>query len=181
MLSPVTCVTRRGLLTSLTACVGVRPNAMTAYAAVQVPARWAPARQWMKTFSPPPGWPSTPVRGTAQSRARRGCHGAWRQRRARRSESGTTLGHQIGRAREGPRCCVCNSQRGQSGAASGTRCHWRACSHLGRYAPPRRPRPCIRRSGPLYCGTHGKTHSGRARRSNGPRHEAGSRHALLES
>ena len=53
MLSPVTCVTRRCLLTSLTACVGVRPNAMTAYAAVQVPARWAPARQWMKTFSPP--------------------------------------------------------------------------------------------------------------------------------
>ena len=53
MLSPVTCVTRRCLLTSLTACVGVRPNAMTAYAAVQVPARWAPAAVDEDVLAPP--------------------------------------------------------------------------------------------------------------------------------
>jgi len=48
---PVTCVHGRRLCTRLTASHGSNLYAIMAYAAVHVPARWAPARQWIRTFS----------------------------------------------------------------------------------------------------------------------------------
>ena len=48
---PVTCVHGRRLCTRLTASHGSNLYAIMAYAAVHVPAQWAPARQWIRTFS----------------------------------------------------------------------------------------------------------------------------------
>ena len=51
--APVTCVRGRRMVTFLTASYGLSLYAIMAYAAVHVPARWAPARQWISTFPPP--------------------------------------------------------------------------------------------------------------------------------